>query len=137
MKKLFLATLAALFLSVNFVSAQTVDNFTEDFFSCFYNCNSDEEVCVSGTIHVVIKADGNYHFNIHATGTGSVSGASYVLNYSENFMPNSNQGTWTASIKLNGRGNVPNSRAKLIAHYTVNANGEVVVDFFAVKDNCD
>lgn len=137
MKKLFLTVLAALFLSVNFLHAQVIDNFTEDFNSCFYNCNNDEQVCVSGTIHVLLKGDGNYHFNIHATGTGSVSGASYVLNYNENFMPDANQGTWSASIKLNGRGAVPNFRAKLIAHYTVNANGEIAVEFYRATDNCD
>ena len=138
MKKLFLATFIALFFSVNFVNGQAaVNNFTQDFNSCFYNCNNAEYVCVTGTIHVVLKNNGNYHFNVHATGTGSDSGAPYVLNYIENYMPDANQGTWSANIKLNGQGSVPDLRAKLIAHYTINANGEVVVDFFKVTDNCD
>ncbi len=136
MKKLFM--MAVFFLGgIIYANAQGVqDNFWIDLDDYIYNCNSEELVHITGAIHIVFKNNGTVHVNAKGTGM-SYEGGIYNFNHTENYMPTSNQGTWTFKVNLIGKGKIPDFKAKLTAHYTINANGDLVVDFFEIKDNCD
>ena len=123
-------------MGLNFASAQAAtDNYREEFSDIYYDCISGEDVQIFGTIHRVDK--NNFHYNLHGFGIGVDSQARYVLNEKVNFMQEENRGTFTGSIILNGLGKTPDTRTKVTAHYTVNANGDTVVDFYKFEGNCD
>jgi hypothetical protein len=98
---------------------------------------SGELVGLTGTAHVLVGATLNdnhlhldLHANIHATGTGLTSGASYVdndaINVSLNLSANAAQNvTVVADLNLVGKGSVPNEKIKILIHVTMNANGDI------------
>ncbi len=143
MKKSISVIAAFLFFALGIAGAQaTEENYRGDINDVFINCNNDEPVFFTGRIHILVKRssgahDEYYHVNIQGQGFGGNSGATYVVNYNENFMPTDSHGTWTGSLNVIGRGSVPDFRAGIVAHYTENANGEPVVDFISTASNCE
>lgn len=138
MKKVFSIMPVILFLGLNFAHAQaTTDNYREITESCYYNCNNDEFVCLTGTAHVVVKDNFSAFFNFMGEGVGEVSGAKYIAKETYSFKLGETQGNILASVNVIGLGKVPNFKLKLLFHWTVNANGEIVVDSFEIQDNCN
>lgn len=88
------------------------------------------------TIHRTTDASGGFHMhitsNIHGTGVGLVTGAEYRLNSVATSSFNTNGATnrtlWQDAV-LVGQGNVPNFLFQETEHFTINANGDVTVDF--------
>jgi hypothetical protein len=77
--------------------------------------------------------------NLHGVGTGLTTGAKYRLNAvstaHNNDVGASNQ-TLTQDFVFNGQGSVPNFVVHLTEHFTINANGDLVVDFRKVDTKC-
>lgn len=138
MEKVFSIMTIALFFGLNFVNAQaTIDNFRTITEECYYNCNNDEEVCLTGTIHIVRKDNFSGFFNFRGEGVGAESGAKYIAKETYSFKLGETQGNILASVNVIGLGKVPNFKMKLLFHWTENANGEIVVDSFEIQNNCN
>jgi hypothetical protein len=102
----------------------------------------DVTVSVTGelnanTLHLDIQG------NIHGTGTGSPSGASYIFNSTvsqaeQEDVDSSLTGVADiiTNVELIGQGGVPNEKAVADAHLTINADGTITVLRVTVKDNC-
>ena len=102
-------------------------------------CNGEPVVLtVEATllIHRTIDSDGGFHFhatsNLHGDGVGQVTGANYRLNSvaTSNFnsVGATNETLWQDAVAV-AEGNVPNFLFQEIEHFTINANGDVTVDF--------
>ena len=77
--------------------------------------------------------------NLHGTGVGLVTGATYNLNSvataNTNINGALNQTLWQDAV-LVGQGNVPNFLFQEVEHITINHNGEVVTDFTMEFTKC-
>jgi hypothetical protein len=77
--------------------------------------------------------------NIHGVGTGLTTGAKYQLSAVATAHVGEggaeNQTLWQDFV-FNGQGNVPNFLVQLTEHFTINANGELVVDFRQFTTKC-
>jgi hypothetical protein len=93
-------------------------------------------------IHLVVN-DNGLHFsivtNIHGSGTGLTTGAKYQLSAVATAHLSQggaeNQTLWQDFV-FNGQGDVPNFLVQLTEHFTINANGEPVVDFRHLTTKC-
>jgi len=79
--------------------------------------------------------------NIHGTGTGLTTGATYQLSaVSTAHQTDGNQGaenqTLWQDFVFSSQGDVPNFIVQLTEHFTVNAGGEPVVDFRQFTTKC-
>jgi len=78
--------------------------------------------------------------NIHGTGTGLTTGAQYQLSAvatAHNADGGAdNQTLWQDFVFVSQGGDVPNFLVQLTEHFTINANGEVVVDFRNFTPKC-
>jgi hypothetical protein len=111
--------------------------------------NCAEPVDVSGTFHEVaqffVGPGGKEHFRFHinakGTGVGQLTGARYQWNDRlfdiTNIAP-----VGTVSFILNdytrliGQGGAVDTRFAVQTKVTINANGEIIVDRFVVRDAC-
>jgi hypothetical protein len=78
--------------------------------------------------------------NIQGTGTGLTTGAKYQLSAVSNGhnaegSGADNQTLWQDFV-FNGQGDVPNFLVQLTEHFTINSNGELVVDFRKLNTKC-
>jgi hypothetical protein len=77
--------------------------------------------------------------NIHGSGTGLTTGAKYQLSAVSTAHSSEggaeNQTLWQDFV-FNGQGDVPNFLVQLTEHFTINANGELVVDFRKLNTKC-
>ena len=77
--------------------------------------------------------------NLHGTGVGLLTGATYVLNSvatsNTNFAGAINQTLWQDAVFV-GQGDVPNFLFQEVEHITINDNGEVVVNFETAFQKC-
>ena len=79
--------------------------------------------------------------NIHGTGTGLVTGAKYQLSaVSTAHLADGNQGaenqTLWQDFVFSSQGDVPNFLVQVTEHFTINAGGEVTVDFSNFTPKC-
>jgi len=81
--------------------------------------------------------------NIHGTGSGSPSGASYIFNSTvteaeQEDVDSSLTGAAEiiTNVELISQGGAPNEKAVADAHVTINADGTITVLRVTVKDNC-
>jgi hypothetical protein len=77
--------------------------------------------------------------NIHGTGTGLTTGAKYQLNAvatAHNSEGGADNQTLWQDFVFNGQGAVPNFLVQLVEHFTINANGDLVVDFRKINTKC-
>ena len=80
--------------------------------------------------------------NIHGTGTGLTTGAKYQLSaVSTAHQTDGNQGAenqtlWQDFVFTSQGGDVPNFMVQVTEHFTINAGGEVVVDFSNFTPKC-
>jgi hypothetical protein len=85
--------------------------------------------------------DGRHHIagSIRADVSWTQSGVTYVGHTTSSFAQNSNKENFNGIIMINGQGNGSDgSRFSLsgVIHTTVNANGEVTVDFDRYSIQC-
>ena len=77
--------------------------------------------------------------NIHGVGTGLTTGAKYQLSAVATAHntegPADNQTLWQDFV-FSSQGDVPNFLVQLTEHFTINANGEPVVDFRDFSTKC-
>jgi hypothetical protein len=97
-------------------------------------------------IYIHSDATGGFHGTIHqvfkGTGVGLTSGTNYVI--SEVIVEEENASATNLGFEfnssdnfsLNSQGSMPNERAIVTQHITVNANGNVTVDRFNITDDC-
>ena len=108
-----------------------------------------ERVHVSGTFHVVLtstvsesgETTDRFHINADGAGLGLTSGAAYsiheVINatdHASDGMPRVSSGNDTEV--LHGEGGAPDLFFRQHYQFTVNANGEVTVDFNNIESIC-
>lgn len=79
--------------------------------------------------------------NIHGVGTGLTTGAKYQLSaVSTAHQTDGNQGaenqTLWQDFVFSSQGDVPNFLVQVTEHFTINANGDVVVDFSNFNPKC-
>ena len=126
------------------VSAEATEPFN------FVSACTDDTI--SGTVTVTVSAveelNGNtFHLDIHSvingTATGSPSGANYILdstllmNEEQSVdLPLTGEADIITNVELIGQGSVPNEKAAVVAHVTVNADGTITVLHTTVRDNC-
>jgi hypothetical protein len=89
-------------------------------------------------VHRTTTPNGNIHIhstsNLHGDGVGLTTGVNYVLNSvaTANFNNNgggaTNQTLWQDAVAV-AQGNVPNFLFQQTEHFTVNANGDITVNF--------
>jgi hypothetical protein len=114
--------------------------------------------CAAGGAGELVDFTGNFHYIYSFTGSsggpvrymitalaqnvvgvGQVTGDSYVLSggYIENGVLSMAE-TWTAlyDVRVIGQGVGNNFIARTVSHYTINANGELVVDFVITDATC-
>ena len=91
----------------------------------------------------LVTNENGLHFsivtNIHGVGTGLTTGAKYQLSAVSNGHNTEgsaeNQTLWQDFV-FSSQGDVPNFLVQLTEHFTINANGEVVVDFRNFSTKC-
>ncbi len=99
-----------------------------------------EDVQVTGVIHLVVAYSddmniGLSHFNLEqVSGVGLTSGATYkitgILQHTWSIKPPyPMEDTFVVHMNVIGKGSAENSVTYMITHFTINANGEVAVDF--------
>jgi len=111
-------------------------------------CNDEEIALAPATIHVnthtFTTGNGQIKMQIHENtllhGIGT-SGASYVLPLDVSEIENINgTGATEASVvaneKMIGQGPSSNLRVHILEHFTINANGIIVIDRFEVSQSC-
>ncbi len=104
----------------------------------FVSCTEpvDWEGLMNLVFHMNTSDSGQVNFTIHAnikaTGVGQLTGAKYTAfetgTFGERFDSTDAAPytiTWTDNFNFNGRGSVPNFRAHLLVHTTINANGDM------------
>lgn len=141
-------TAALLILSMP-VKAENTTNVTSPLSGVFPDACSGDTLTFTGTEHDVFSTtvNGNTvhyvdHSNIHITGTGSPSGASYTgdesVNMTENFNLTSPQQEFDVTNVLTaiGQGNTPNLQLLETEHLTVNADGTVTVNRTDLSSTC-
>jgi hypothetical protein len=122
-------------------------------FSEFVPCangGAGETVDFTGTVHSLLRTtingnrfsqtfEGNYQ---GVTGTGETTGDTYVGNGAEHQTFNGSltngqfTGTFTTHVNFIGKGSAPNLTFSEVAHITVNANGDVTVNFDNFSVDC-
>jgi hypothetical protein len=76
--------------------------------------------------------------HLHFTGTGSETGARYTVNIRFNGATGGDQASWYRdSVQVIGEGKVPDFKISLLFHFTVNAAGELTVEFSKFNSTCD
>ena len=115
-----------------------------------------EDICgetlthIAGNLHMVVsytendnRVSGTYHFQPQGaklqdesgriySGTGVAQGV-----FNEPIGDNGTTSLTTVdSFKLIGRGSAPSFLVQMVTHMTVNANGEVTVDFVKASEQC-
>jgi hypothetical protein len=108
-----------------------------------------ESVRVTGTFHFLlistISPSGEtldrYHINADGTGVGRTSGASYTIHEVINATDHGRDGELRVSTGidtevLHGEGDVPDLFFRQHDQFTVNANGDVTVDFNNIESIC-
>ena len=108
-----------------------------------------ERVRVSGTFHVVVastvsetgETTDRFHINADGTGVGLTSGAAYSIHEVINATDHGRDGTLRVSSGndtevLHGEGGVPDLFFRQHYQFTVNAEGEVTVDFNDIESIC-
>jgi hypothetical protein len=104
------------------------------------------EVCMDLFVH--FDASGGAHATAHetitGTGVGLTSGTQYVFHTEINVEENVNAGnngqdeaTVIADATLISKGSMPNERATITTHTTIDANGNVTSMDLDVTDNCN
>jgi hypothetical protein len=115
-----------------------------------FNLNGcSERVHVSGTFHVLLtstvsesgETTDRFHINADGTGLGLTSGAAYSVHEVINATDHGRDGTPRVSSGndtevLHGEGDVPDLFFRQHYQFTVNANGEVTVDFNNIESTC-
>ena len=103
------------------------------------------EACMDVFLH--FDSSGGTHATLHetitGTGVGLISGTQYVfheeITEEENLDPGNNaqdEATIIAAANLISRGSMPNERAMVTSHVTINANGVVTAFDLDITDNC-
>ena len=115
-------------------------------------CPFAEPVAYSGTLHaeshVTLDGDGGYHSHLHfndqnVSGTGLTSGSTYrlvtdLLSFSFNIrFPFPHEIAQVNRFNLVGQGPDNNMQGKFTVHVTINANGEVTVNFANFSFECN
>lgn len=125
-----------------------VDNFWLPFSLSLTNCleEVDAEVYAKWLETSTVSASGNvnyqWKFNVHGWGVGRDTGWEYRWNNAFDWVPHQhdNQGAYTESVVDNwlviGKGQAPNWKAKVTYQFTVNANGDLTVDFVKAEETC-
>jgi hypothetical protein len=129
-------------------SAETVVNEHIPISGLVLNECNGETVALSGEAHVVIRETsdgaGGMHFGFHGnftgvTGTGD-QGNDYsvqdVLNDSFNLTNGATEHTVNESFTLISHGSAPNFIGHALFHITVNANGDITVEFTNISGEC-
>ena len=132
-------------------TAQTFNDTTVlvfPFSDTFIACNG-ESVPVTGSIHLVFhftaNDNGSSDFsmnNYHAEGVGQTTGTEYLLVRHAGLTEYFGNGFGPATLtfldraRLIGRGNVPDTLIKFTFHFTVNANGDLIVNRFESSTEC-
>ena len=146
---LMVALTAGLFLpTVARAAGATQINIPIPAFDLINDCNGEVIAFDAGSLHVVARVDikngiGHliYHENVNFSGVGS-SGAKYNLNAAQNeelnlkLVANTGETTTVINEHLVGQGPSNNLLLHILLHITVNANGDVTVDFFKVSEEC-
>ena len=141
------APTAPLVSATTTITNERVPFSTVEFVSCA-NGGAGEEVVFEGTLHTLTRttetSSGNFSITIHENpqgvkGTGQITGDTYQLSGSFNESHTVAAGE-TGSLHLRflvtGPGTDNNFHLRVSGHYTVNANGEVTVDFFDISAEC-
>jgi len=122
-------------------------------FSEFVPCangGAGEIVDFTGTVHSLLRTtingnrfsqtfEGNYQ---GVTGTGETTGDTYVgdgaehQTFNDSFTNGQFTGTFTTHVNFVGQGSAPNLTFSEVAHITVNANGDVTVNFDNFSVDC-
>ncbi len=129
--------------------AANIFNGTTSFSNTIADPCTGENVDISGTDHLVVNEtfDGNggahisTHENIHVTGTGNTTGASYVGSQSLNSEENDNSGgtitmTLALPFELISKGSAPNFLVHALLHITINPNGVVTSSIDTFSEEC-
>lgn len=107
-----------------------------------------EWISFSGTLHyksqLVIDSAGGVHYTgfqrLHLVGIGQISGIEYIANVTNNWQWNDKEFPLEANdIATNiliSKGKETNLTMQWREHITINANGEVTVDFDELKIKC-
>jgi hypothetical protein len=122
-------------------------HFTETFVDTDIGCEEVVDITVEskGVIHETIFGDPNDPDSVHVTGTfvGTFSFVEAGVTYSGRFTgwfglnANSKNFVATDTFRANGRGSDGSHvRFQFTGHFSVNANGEVTVDFAKERGGC-
>lgn len=149
LSKIATATVVCFGLSMS-ASAEVVQNVFLPLNQAVNNACTGELVLLSGELHLLITNQptgnglriGTHSQPAGATGTGTVSGATYhatgvtVQDFFVDGPPPWDR-TFVNNFYIIGEGDAPNFRVHATIHITINANGETTADVMEVRTSCN
>jgi hypothetical protein len=105
----------------------------------FVAVTADRDLEIKLTLDANGRTHGHQHINLHGTGVGLTTGASYIIKQvshaSFNFVGASTE-ILTQSISVNGKGSTPGFNIHEVQKLTINANGEITAEVSHVRADC-
>ena len=122
---------AAVIVAMPLSAAAAPDKIREDFSIGLPTCDGDW-VVATGTLTIAAGERSDVKF--HGTGVGT-SGAEYIVHTRDTFFTQSNDNGvevshFSSTIDLIGKGQTTDSHFLFTSRKTINANGDVTVDYF-------